>query len=117
MAKQKLLMRIAAPEVTPVIQDLRVARTVVEMLFLATPSMQKLLLGHAIATEEAVAHVLLEVAAKAVGRPNDPAIGFSLVPGEAAIVVFDSGEEPPRDHVAAEPNDASLLTLTPRGEA
>ncbi len=60
MSKQKMLMRIDAPEVTPVIQDLRIARTVVEMLFLATPSMQQLLLGQAIATEEAVAHVLLE---------------------------------------------------------
>jgi hypothetical protein len=77
-------MHIDAAEVVLVINDLRLARIVVETLFLTSPSMQKLLLGQAIATEEAVAHVLLDVAATVIGRPYDPAIGFSLVPGETA---------------------------------
>lgn len=117
MDRHRFLTRIDAADLVPVIRDLRLARAILEPLFVATSAMQEVLLPAALATEEAIARRILQIAARVVGRPNDPAISFALATGEMAIMVYESGETVMTEHIATEPDDVSLLSLTPRGEA
>jgi len=118
MSKDQVIMRLAASQFATVVQDLRLARIIVEMLAAASPSMQQLLLPPAVATAETVAQVMWKLATDVAGRPGDPAISFALSSvGESSVFILESSAGTSAKDIGAENDDQQLLALTPRGEA
>lgn len=118
MSNDRVIMRVTAGQFAAVVQDLRLARIIVEMLAAASPSMQQLLLPPAIATEEAVAQVMWKLATDVAGRPGDRAISFALSSvGESSVFILESSAGTSANDAGADNDDQQLLALRPRGEA